>query len=185
MHIAPDFAFKLAVRIKPTEVPATMTHLKSTYERLDPEYPFTYKFVDENFDEMYRSEEKLSSLFTIFTGLAITVACLGLFGLVEYSVNQRSKEISIRKVFGASVNSLLLLLTRKYFVLVMIAFIVIIPLSYFSAQEWLNSFAYRITISPWMYLKACGLILLITFFTVSFQSLKASWINPANTLRNE
>ena len=110
---------------------------------------------------------------------------LGLFGLVEYSVNQRTKEISIRKIFGASVNSLLLLLTRKYFLLVLIAFLVIIPISYVVAQQWLSNFAYHITLSPWMYGKAFTLILLITGFTVSFQSLKAAWTNPANSLRNE
>src|SRR5260370_389881 len=86
--------------IKTDAMPARLAHLKSTYERLDPECAFTYKFADQNFDEMYPSEEKLSVLFTIFTGLAIAVACLGLFGLMEYSVHQRTKEISIRKVFG-------------------------------------------------------------------------------------
>lgn len=185
MHLFPDAYWKITMRIKPDDMPGTLARLRSTYERLDPEYPFTYKFVDGNFDVMYRSEEKLSGLFTILTGLAIAVACLGLFGLVEYSVNQRAKEISIRKVFGASVNSLLLLLTRKYFALVMVAFVVIIPLSYYSAQQWLNNFAYHVSISPWMYAKACGLILLITMFTVSFQSLKAAWANPAAILKNE
>src|SRR3979409_2354284 len=94
------------------------------------------------------------SLVTIFSGLAIAIACLGLFGLVEYSVNQRSKEISIRKVFGASVNSLLLLLTRKYFALIMVAFLIIIPISAYAAEQWLNNFAYHIDVSPWMYVKA-------------------------------
>ena len=134
---------------------------------------------------MYRSEEKLSALFSIFTGLAIGVACLGLFGLVEFSVNQRTKEISIRKVFGASVLSLLLLLTRKYFALILIAFVVIIPVSYYAADQWLSAFAYRITISPLIYFKACLLILVITAFTISFQSLKAALINPATMLRTE
>jgi putative ABC transport system permease protein len=185
MQIYPSASWKIVLRIKPDNMPATLAHLKSTYERLDPEWAFTYKFADENFDEMYRSEEKLSALFTIFTGLAIAVACLGLFGLVEYSVHQRTKEISIRKVFGASVNSLLVLLTRKYFGLVLMAFAVVIPLSYYAAQQWLANFAYHINVSPWMYLKAGGLILLITIFTVSFQSIKAAWSNPIESLRTE
>ena len=185
MQIYPSAFWKIALRIKPDNIPATLAHLKSTYERLDPEWAFTYKFADENFDEMYKSEEKLSSLFTIFTGLAIIVACLGLFGLVEYSVHQRTKEISIRKVFGASINSLLVLLTRNYFGLILIAFVVIIPVSYFAAQQWLNNFAYHITISLWMYGKAGVVILIITLFTVSFQSLKAAWTNPVESLRTE
>ncbi len=183
MH--PDAYWKLTLRVEPQDLSETMAFLKSTYERLDPEWPFTYKFVNENYDTMYKSETKLSSLFGIFTGLAVAVACLGLFGLVEYSVHQRTREISIRKVFGASVNSLLILLTRKYFALVMIAFLVIIPVSYYAAGEWLSNFAYHVTISPWLYLKACGAILLITVLTVSFQSLKAAWTNPAKTLRSE
>ncbi len=185
MLIYPDAFWKLTVRIKPDDLTGTLAHLKKTYERLTPEYPFTYKFVDENFEAMYRSEEKLSSLLTIFTGLAIGVACLGLFGLVEYSVNQRAKEISIRKIFGASLNSLLLLLTRRYFGLVLIAFIVIIPLSYYAAEQWLTTFAYRITISPLIYAKACFLIVDITAFTLSFQSIKAALANPVQSLRNE
>jgi len=185
MQIYPSASWKIVLRIKPDNMPATLAHLKSTYERLDPEWAFTYKFADENFDEMYRSEERLSVLFTIFTGLAIAVACLGLFGLVEYSVHQRTKEISIRKVFGASIKSLLVLLTRNYFGLVLTAFVVIIPVSYYAAQQWLTNFAYHITVSPWMYGKACGLILLITIVTVSFQSLKAAWTNPVESLRTE
>ena len=185
MQIFPSAYWKLTLRIKPEDAQATITHLKSTYERLDPEWPFTYKFVDENFDAMYRSEEKLSTLFSVFTGIAIAVACLGLFGLVEYSVNQRVREIGIRKVFGASVNSLLILLTGKYFLLVLIAFVIIIPVSYYAASTWLSSFAYRVPISPWIYAKACVLIITITAFTVSFQSIKAALTNPAKVLKNE
>ncbi len=185
MTIYPRAFWKITLRIKPDDIQATLAHFKSTYERLDPAWPFNYKFVDENFNVMYKSEEKLSTLLTISTALAIVVSCMGLFGLVEYSVNQRAKEISIRKVFGASVNVLLLLLIRKYFALVMIAFVIIIPLNYYAAGAWLSNFAYHITIDPWMYVQACGLILLITTATVGFQSVKAAWANPSKTLRNE
>lgn len=185
LHLYPDAYWKITLRIKPDQVNETLAHLKSTYERLDPAWPFTYSFVDEKFSAMYKTEEKLTNLFSIFTGLAIGVACLGLFGLVEYSVNQRNKEVSIRKVFGANVSSLLILLTRSYFILVLVAFVIIIPLSYYFAQEWLDNFAYHITISPWMYLKACGLILAITFLTVSFQSIRAALSNPAQVLKSE
>lgn len=185
MTIFPRAFWKITLRIRPENAQATVASLKNTYERLEPEWPFSYKFLDASFDAMYRGEQKLSGLISVFTGLAIIVACLGLFGLVEYSVSQRSREISIRKVFGASVNSLLLLLTRKYFLLVAIAFVVIIPVSYYAAQEWLNTFAYHITLSPWMYAEACGLILAITALTVTFQSLRAAGMNPASTLRNE
>jgi len=185
LHIYPSAFWQMTVKIKPDNVAQTLAHLKSTYERLDPEWPFTYSFVDEKFSKMYTTEKKLTSLFSIFTGLAIGVACLGLFGLVEYSVNQRTKEVSIRKVFGATSGSLLLLLTKSYFGLVMIAFVLIIPISFYAAQQWLDNFAYHISISPWIYLKACGMILLITLLTVSFQSIKATMSNPARVLKSE
>jgi putative ABC transport system permease protein len=177
--------WKLAARVRPENLSATIEHFKKTYESLDPEWAFSYSFLDQKFDAMYKSEQRLGKMFSAFTYLGILIACLGLFGLVEYSVNQRAREISIRKVFGASVNSLLVLLTRKYFTLVMIAFVVVIPLSYYAAGEWLNNFAYRIDISPWMYAKACATVLAITILTVSFQSLKAAWANPAKILRSE
>ena len=185
IQIYPQASWKLAARIKSENVAETITHFKKTYESLDPEWTFSYSFLDQNFDAMYKSEQRLGKLLSVFTFLAIAVACLGLFGLVEYSVGQRAKEISIRKIFGASVNSLLIMLTRKYFLLVMVAFVVIVPVSYIAAQIWLSNFAYHITLGPWMYLKACGLILLVTGFTVSFQSLKAAWANPTHNLRNE
>jgi ABC-type antimicrobial peptide transport system permease subunit len=134
---------------------------------------------------MYKNEAKLSTLLTWFTGFAIFIACLGLFGLVEYSVNQRAKEISIRKVFGADIPSLLMLLTRHYFVLIIIAFVIVIPISYYTSSGWLESFAYRITIRPLIFIKAAALILLITLSTVIFQSLKAATSNPARILKNE
>ncbi|MCB0488282.1 MAG: ABC transporter permease [Cyclobacteriaceae bacterium] len=185
MHIYPQVFYTLTLRVKSDNLTATIAQVKSTYEKLVPEQPFSYKFLDENYDSMYKSEEKLSGLFSLFTGLAIVVACMGLFGLVEFSVNQRIREIGIRKVFGASINSLLLLLTRKYFALILVAFVVIVPVSYYTAQQWLSTFAYRIELSPWIYLEACGLIISITIATVSFQSVKAALTNPATTLRTE
>ncbi len=185
LQVAPNYTWKIVVRIKSTEIPRTVAFLKNTYERLDPEWAFTYQFVDSSFDRMYRTEEKLSVLFTVFTGLAIVVACLGLFGLVEYSVNQRTKEISIRKVFGASVTSLLMLLTRSYLALVILALVVVIPVSMIVARQWLNTFAYHIEISPWMFVRASALVFLITLTTILFQSLKAARTSPTNALRNE
>jgi putative ABC transport system permease protein len=185
MTMYPDAYWKITLRVKPEDISTTLAHLKTTYERLEPEWPFRYRFMDESFNSMYKGEEKLSTLFSIFTGLAIFVSCLGLFGLVEYSVNQRTREISIRKVLGASTNSLLVLLTRKYFLLILIAFSIVIPLNYYSAGEWLNTFAYHITIQPWVYVKAGALIILITLITVSIQSMKAAWANPVDSLRGD
>jgi putative ABC transport system permease protein len=185
LHIFPKASWKIALRIKPENVSETIAHFKKTYEAADPDWIFTYSFLDQNFDSMYKSEQRLGKLFSIFTYLAIIVACLGLFGLVEYSVNQRTKEISIRKVFGASIPSLLFLLTRSYFILLLIAFILICPISYYVAQAWLNNFAYHIEINPVMFIKAGLVILTITVITVSFQSIKAALTNPAQILKND
>lgn len=185
MHVEPDYFWTLTLRIKPQGMPETIAHLKSTWEKTEIEWPFQYSFLDKNFDDMYRNERKLSALLTGFTGLAIFISCLGLFGLVEYSVNQRAKEISIRKIFGAGIPSLLMLLTRHYFLLIVIAFIIIIPLSYYTANEWLQNFVYHVEISPLIFVKAGALILLITLATVIFQSLKAATSNPAKVLKNE
>ncbi|MEP2667631.1 MAG: FtsX-like permease family protein [Cyclobacteriaceae bacterium] len=183
LQIFPPSFYTLTLKVKREDLATTIAFCKETYERLIPEIPFSYKFLDSNFENMYKSEEKLSVLFTIFSGLAILVACMGLFGLVEYSVNQRVREIGIRKVFGASVNSLVLMLTKKYFALITIAFIIIIPVSSYFSNQWLSNFAYRITISPLIYVKACLLIVGITVLTVSFQSIKAALTNPAHTLK--
>lgn len=185
MQIFPRNAWRLAVRISGDDVPATIAHLRNVYEKLDPEWTFSYNFLDANLDNMYKSEQRLGQLFTIFTYLAIIVACLGLFGLVEYSVNQRTKEISIRKVFGASVSSLLVLLTRRYFILLTISCVLIIPVIIYSAEQWLSRFAYQVQLEPLMFIKAGGLILVITAITVSFQSLKAAYSNPVKNLRND
>jgi len=185
MQIFPSNAWKLATRIKGDNIPATIAHLQKVHETLDPEWAFSYNFLDDSLDAMYKSEQKLGQLFTIFTYLAIVVACLGLFGLVEYSVNQRTKEISIRKVFGASVSSLLMLLTKRYFFLLVISCVLIVPVVLYTAEEWLSRFAYQVRLEPMLFLKAGGLILIITAFTVSFQSIRAALSNPVKNLRND
>lgn len=185
MQIFPRNAWRLTVRISGNDVPGTIEHLRKVYEKLDPEWTFSYKFMDENLDQMYKSEQKLGHLFTIFTYLAIFVACLGLYGLVEYSVNQRTKEISIRKVFGANISSLVMLLTKRYFLLLSISCVLIIPVVISLAQQWLSRFAYQIQLDSMLFIKAGSLILFITAFTVSFQSIRAALSNPVNNLRND
>ena len=185
MHVEPNYFWTMTLRIKPEGMQETIAHLKSTWDKTESEWPFQYSFLDKNFDDMYRNETKLSTLLTGFTGFAIFVSCLGLFGLVEYSVNQRAKEISIRKIFGAGIPSLLMLLTRHYFLLIVIAFILVIPISYYTATQWLQNFAYHVDITPLIFVKAGTLIVFITVATVIIQSMKAATANPAKVLKNE
>lgn len=185
LQVYSHYAWKMAVRIKPDQMSETIAHLKKIYESLEKNWIFSYSFLDENFDAMYKSEERLGKLFTIFSYLAILVACLGLFGLVEFSVAQRTKEICIRKVFGANVTSLLMLLTKRYFALLVVACLVVTPISWFASQQWLSGFAYHITIEAFLFFKAAAIIFVITLLTVSFQSITAALSNPAKVLKNE
>jgi putative ABC transport system permease protein len=185
MHVYPFGYATLSLRVKPENLPETISHLEATWKKFNSEWPFEYRFLDANFDKMYKSEEKLATLFTFFTGFTIFVACLGLFGLVVYTTSQRYKEISIRKVLGAEEMSLVMQLGRNYVLLITIAFFIAIPFSYYAANEWLAKFAYRITITPMLFIKAGLFILVISLLTVGIQSFKAARANPVDALKEQ
>lgn len=185
LHIYPFAYSTFTLRIKNKDVPATIAHLESTWKKFNPEWPFEYKFLDENFDKLYKAEEKLATLFTYFTGFTIFVACLGLFGLVVYSTTQKYKEISIRKVLGASESTLVMQLGKTYVLLISLAFIIAAPFSYYAADQWLQKFAYRIDITPLLFVKAALFILIISLLTVGIQSLKAARTNPVDALKEQ
>jgi putative ABC transport system permease protein len=174
-----------AVRIHPHNINATIAHIENTWEKFAPEWPLTYNFLDENMDNLYRREQKLSEVLQYFTFLAIFIACLGLFGLASFTAEQRTKEIGIRKVLGASVSSLFVLLCREFTKLILLAFIVAVPIAYFAMNRWLENFAYRIDIGIWIFLLSGIIALLITIATVGFQAIKAARANPINSLRYE
>ncbi len=175
----------LEVRISGQDVPGTLAFLQSTWGKYATDAPFTYSFLDQDYENLYRAESRLSQVFGIFTGLAIFVACLGLLALAAFLAEQRTKEIGIRKVMGASVRSIVLLLSKGFTRLVLIAFVIAIPLAYWAMQTWLSDFAYRIEISVWPFLLAGGVALLIAWLTVSYQSIKAALANPIDALRDE
>jgi len=185
IHIFPFAYNTMTLKVKSEDIPSTIAHLEGAWKKFNSEWPFEYKFLDDNFDRLYKSEEKLATLFGFFTAFAIFVACLGLFGLVVYSTTQRYKEISIRKVLGASEFGLVYQLGRTYFLLVAIAFVVAAPLSYFAAEEWLRKFAYRIDVSPLLFVKAALFILVISLITVGIQSLNAARTNPVDALKEQ
>ncbi len=176
---------QIAVRISGQDVPGTLAFLQSTWEKYATDAPFTYSFLDQDYESLYRAESRLSRVFGIFTGLAIFVACLGLLALAAFLAEQRTKEIGIRKVMGASVRSIVLLLSKGFTRLVLIAFVIAIPLAYWAMQTWLSDFAYRIEISAWPFLLAGGVALLIAWLTISYQSIKAALSNPVDALRDE
>jgi len=158
---------------------------KQEWQRINPGHPFEYTFVDKNITLMYQSEMKLSRLFSIFTIIAIYIACLGLFGLTSFSVLQRTKEIGIRKVVGASTGSILIILLKEYIKWVIVANIIAWPLAYYFMHRWLEGFAYHINLNILIFLSSGITALIIALLTISFQTYKAASANPIDSLRYE
>ncbi|MNL53979.1 FtsX-like permease family protein [compost metagenome] len=147
--------------------------------------PFTYNFLDESYQKLYTSEQKQGTIFNFFAVITILISCLGLLGLCTYTAQVKTKEIGIRKVLGATVFHIIQMLNREFFILVIIANIIAIPLALYFANDWLQGFAFRTNLPISIFLFSGILTLFITALTVSFQSIKAAIINPANSLRDE
>jgi ABC-type antimicrobial peptide transport system permease subunit len=152
---------------------------------INPGLPFTYYFADEEYTKLYKSEQVVSKLANYFAFLGIFISCLGLFGLAAFTAEQRTREIGVRKVLGASVIQIITLLSGDFLKLVLLAFIIATPLSWYVMAEWLNNFAYQIEIEWWMFPLAGLMAVGIALFTVSFQSVKAALANPIKSLRSE
>ncbi|MFC2158209.1 ABC transporter permease [Acidobacteriota bacterium] len=175
----------ISLRIQPANISQTLGNVEKTWGKLDPTGGFDYFFLDQSFDSQYRSEERLSTLFSYFTFFAIFIACLGLFGLAAYSVEQRTKEIGIRKVLGSSYSNIIFLLSKDFVRWVLLANIIAWPLAYFAMNTWLQDFAYRTALDYKPFLISATAALLIAFLTVSYQAIKAGLSNPVDALRNE
>jgi putative ABC transport system permease protein len=152
---------------------------------LFPGSPYDYFFLDEFFNRQYKAEQQFNTFFRFFSGLAIFIACLGLFGLSAFMATQRTKEIGIRKVLGASVSNILTLLSRDFIKLIIFASILAIPLAYWVIQKWLENYAFHFELSWWLLLAPVLILIIITLFTVSFQTIKAAFTDPAKSLRYE
>ena len=175
----------ITVRVKPGDMSGTLKNLQDKWKSFVPDVPFEYSFLDNEFDALYRSDERMGAIFTVFTSLSIFVACLGLFGLAAYTAERRTKEIGIRKVLGASVSGVVAMLSVDFAKLVAIATILAFPVAWYAMNKWLQDFAYRITISWWLFALAGCIALLIAMATVSFQSVKAAVANPVKSLKSE
>ena len=180
-----DFGNDMTVRYTHEDPKEAVELLESKWKEVAPNEPFEFAFLDERFDEMYRAEQRLGVLFTIFTGLAIFIACLGLFGLAAFTAEQRTKEIGIRKAMGASSFTIVRLLSSEFVKFILIAFVISIYPAYYFISGWLENFVYRIGIDWWVFLLSGIIAFVISLITVSFQSVKASRLDPATTLRYE
>ncbi|MCB0748664.1 MAG: FtsX-like permease family protein, partial [Ignavibacteriae bacterium] len=185
MVLAPEYISFTVVRIAPGNISETIDNMKAAWESILPGYPFEYRFIDEDFERLYRTEERMVDLLKYFSAMAIIIACLGLFGLASFTAEQRKKEIGIRKVLGASEIKLTYLLCRDFLLLVIIASFIAWPISYYILGGWLESFAYRINLSSWMFVVSGLLTMVVALVTVGWQAVKAAIANPVDSLRNE
>ena len=184
MVLAPDQG-TLIVKLKTKDIASLTSTLKKRWTELGAEEPLNYSFLDERFNNTYKSEQKIGMILGIFTGLTIFVACLGLFGLAKFTAERRTREIGIRKVLGSSVTEIVNLLSIEFLKLVFLAFIIAAPIAWFIMNKWLQDFAYRINISWWVFIVAGLIALIIALATISFQAIKAAVANPVRSLRSE
>jgi putative ABC transport system permease protein len=171
------------------DISGTMTIIEGQWQELYQDYPMEYEFFDQEFGQMFRSDENFSGLVLNFTWLAIFIACLGLFGLSAYIAEQRRKEIGIRKVLGSNVQQAALLITREFVVLILIAIILALPVSYYALREWLGDFQYHIELlsvsSLLLYILAAAATFTLGVVTVSYQAVSAALVNPAESIKAE
>ena len=180
---AAGYAF---VRVKPfTNMPALLNKIKENYKKYDQKTPIEYNFLDDTFKAQYQAEDRLASIFNFFTYTAILLAVMGLFGLTAFTIQQRVKEIGIRKVLGASVASINTLLSIDFLKLVLLSIIIASPLAWWAMNDWLQNFVYRINVPWWVFLFAAAIAVAVSVITVSYNAIKAALANPVNSLRNE
>ncbi|GAB4051160.1 ABC transporter permease [Spirosoma litoris] len=175
----------MQIKVKAKDVDQTLAFIGQKWREIYPDRLFEYRFLDQDFESIYRADELRGQIFTAFSALTILIACLGLFGLATFTTEQRVKEIGVRKVLGASVSSVVVLLSKDFTKLVVFSFPIAIPIAYVSMSRWLQSFPYKTDIGIWVFVGSCLLTLLICWLTVIYQSLKAALVNPVKSLRSE
>ncbi len=178
MAFGKDYLYNLSVRIGSNNIKASINHIEKTWQKYLPESPIQYSFMDQQYGKLYEREQQEGSIFTTFSGIAIVIACLGLFGLSAFAISQRMKEIGIRKVLGASVGQIVAMMSKDFLKLVVIAAIIAFPVAWYAMHNWLQDFAYRISMGWWIFLVAAILSALIAFITISFQSIRAGLVEP-------
>lgn len=183
--INPKWFKELIVKANSTNMPSTISKLKGVWEKFFPKYPFEYSFLDESIDRMYKSEDRYSQVISVFSVVALFIACLGLLGLASFIAKQRKKEIGIRKVHGASIESIIQIVSGEFAILVIIGNLIAWPTAYYFMNKWLQEFAYRVDLSWWIFIVSGLMTLIIAMLTVGYQAIKAAVANPVESLKNE
>jgi putative ABC transport system permease protein len=185
LRLIPNVNGNVSIKINTAEANSTISAVKAEWNKFFPGNTFEYFFLDDHFDDQYKADQRFGQVFGLFTSLAILVACLGLFGLASFTTLQRTKEIGIRKVLGASVSSILKILYKEFAYLLVIAFLIATPLAWLATSNWLQGYAFRMNAHWTFFVIPFLLIAAIAFVTVSFQSIKAAVANPVRSLRTE
>lgn len=185
IRLAPENTWRAYVRIQSDNINNTVAQMEQVYKSFNPSYPFDFEFMDEQYAALYRSEQRIGGLAKYFSIFAIIISCLGLFGLSSFTAEQRAKEIGVRKVLGATVQHLVLLLTKDFTRLVIISIIIAIPVSWWIMDKWLSDFAYQSALEWWIFGASGILAVIIAWLTVSWQSVKAALVNPVQSLKSE
>src|SRR4030095_10402927 len=180
-----DYSRSFMVRINGNDMRPTLGRLEMMWKQRIPDRPFTYHFLDENYNKLYVGEKRSSTLFTVAATLAILLACLGLFGLAAFTTVQRTKEIGIRRVLGANISSITMLIAKNFLVMIGIAILIAIPLAWYAGNQWLQDFAFRIPVQGWVFMAASVATILIALATVGFHSVRSALMNPVKSLRTE
>jgi putative ABC transport system permease protein len=175
----------IIIRTQPGKTKEALASLEKVYSNINPNYPFAFQFVDEEYKKLYINEFIMSKLSILFSVLAILISCMGLLGLVMFSAQQRVKEISVRKVLGASVGQIISLFSKDFMLLIFIAFLIAGPLAWYAMNNWLGDFAYKVPLSWWIFVLAGMSAAGIALITIGFQAVKSANGNPATTLRSE
>jgi predicted permease len=181
----PPWLRRMYVKIRSDNISGTLRSLEKTWNQMNLGYPFEYRFLDEDFHNLYKSEARLENIFKSFAALAVFIACLGLFGLASFTAEQRTKEIGIRKVLGSSTIGIVTLLNREFLRWIVAANLIAWPIAYFAMQRWIQKFAYRANITVWIFVLAAMIGLVVAMITVSLQTLKAARVNPVDSLKHE
>jgi putative ABC transport system permease protein len=184
--ISPKEDMRVAlIRLKPGNIQAGLAAVKSEYNKVAPVYPFEYSFLDQKFDQLYKADVRQQNILTIFSGLAIFIACLGLFGLASFTAAKRIKEIGVRKVLGSSTENIVMLLSKDLLKPVLLAAIIAMPAGYFAMHNWLQNFAYRTPLQWWVFVLAAVITIAIALITVGLKAVRAAMANPVESLRTE
>ena len=178
-------AWTIALRLAGGDIPATLDVLEATWQETGTAMPFEFSFLTDELTQLYESEQRTAKIFGLFAGLAILIACLGLLGLAAFTAAQRTKEIGIRKVLGATISGIVVLLTKDFLKLVALAFVIAVPAAYVAAQRWLEDFAFRIDLSWTVFLLAGAAAVVVAVLSVGYQSVRAALTNPVHSLRHE